>query len=106
MFVEPITAWDGPQRLAFDVTDEPPQIFELTPDRHVHPLHLDGTPRSNCDEFRVVPPPDGCTPLEGRTWYEFDMYRQPYRMLSSDFMIHRIHQRVLTHIKVLAEAET
>jgi hypothetical protein len=45
-FVEPITAWDAPRRLAFDVTEQPEPMFELTPYRHVHPPHLKSSFRS------------------------------------------------------------
>jgi hypothetical protein len=41
-FVEPITTWDEPHRLAFDVADQPAPMFELSPYRHVHPPHLHG----------------------------------------------------------------
>lgn len=104
-FVEPITVWDEPRRLAFDVTEQPPPMFELTPYRHIHPPHLDQSLRSNRGEFRLVPLEGGRTRLEGRTWYEFDMFPQAYWVLWSDLMIHRIHDRVLQHIRRLAEAE-
>jgi uncharacterized membrane protein YhaH (DUF805 family) len=105
-FVEPITAWEPARRLAFDVTEQPAPMFELSPYRHVHPPHLDGSLRSNRGEFRLVGLPGGRTRLEGRTWYEFDMYPQFYWTLWSDLIIHRIHERVLLHVKRLAEDET
>lgn len=104
-FVEPITVWDEPHRLAFDVTDQPAPMFELSPYQHVHPPHLDGFLRSNRGEFLLVRRPDGGTRLEGRTWYEFEMFPQSYWTLWSDALIHRIHQRVLLHVKQLSEAE-
>jgi hypothetical protein len=103
-FVEPITAWEPGRRLAFDVTDQPAPLFELTPYRHIHPPHLDGFLRSNRGEFLLVALPEGRTRLEGRTWYEFAMYPQAYWTFWSDLFIHRIHQRVLWHIQRLAEA--
>jgi hypothetical protein len=102
-FVEPITAWDAPRRLAFDVTDQPEPMFELSPYRHVHPPHLDGFLRSNRGEFLLIRLPTGGTRLEGRTWYEFQMFPQWYWTLWSDLLIHRIHQRVLTHIQRLSQ---
>jgi uncharacterized membrane protein YhaH (DUF805 family) len=103
-FVEPITVWDAPHRLAFDVADQPAPMFELSPYRHVHPPHLDGYLRSKRGEFRLVRLSAGRTRLEGRTWYECDMYPQAYWTLWSHALIHRIHQRVLLHVKRLAEA--
>ncbi len=102
-FIEPITAWESPRRLAFDVTDQPAPMFELSPYRHVHPPHLDGYLRSNRGEFRLIALPDGRTRLEGRTWYEFEMFPQSYWTLWSDMFIRRIHERVLLHVKQLSE---
>ena len=102
-FVEPITVWEPARRLAFDVTDQPAPMSELSPYRHVHPPHLDGYLRSNRGEFLLIARPDGRTCLEGRTWYEFDMFPQSYWTLWSHLFIHRIHDRVLLHIKELAE---
>ncbi len=102
-FVEPITAWEQPQRLAFDVTDQPEPLVELSPYRTVHPPHLDRYLRSTHGEFRLISLSTNRTRLEGRTWYRFDMFPQGYWTLWSDFLIHRIHERVLTHIKQLSE---
>jgi hypothetical protein len=64
-FVEPITVWDEPRRLAFDVTEQPAPMFELSPYRHVHPPHLDGYLKSTHGEFRLVELPSGRTRLTG-----------------------------------------
>lgn len=102
-FVEPITVWDEPRRLAFDVASQPPPMHELSPYRHVHPPHLDGYLRCKRGEFRLVELPGGRTRLEGSTWYEYEIYPQDYWTLWSDLLIHRIHRRVLDHIKRLSE---
>jgi uncharacterized membrane protein YhaH (DUF805 family) len=102
-FVEPITVWDEPRRLAFDVTQQPPPMFELSPYRHVHPPHLDGFLRSTHGEFRLIRLSQGRTRLEGRTWYNVDMFPQWYWTLWSDLLIHRIHLRILRHVERLAE---
>jgi hypothetical protein len=102
-FVEPITVWEAPRRLAFDVTEQPAPMFELSPYRHVHPPHLDGYLRSDRGEFLLVPLEGGRTRLEGRTWYEFHMFPQSYWTIWSDWLIHRIHERVLRHVKALSE---
>ncbi|HUG18396.1 MAG TPA: SRPBCC family protein [Planctomycetaceae bacterium] len=105
-FVEPITVWDEPSRLAFDVTEQPDPMLELSPYHHVHPPHLDHhTLNSRRGEFRLIGLPGGRTRLEGRTWYTFEMFPQGYWTLWSDSTIHRIHLRVLRHIKQLAETE-
>jgi len=104
-FVEPITVWDEPRRLAFDVTSQPDPMTELSPWRHVHPPHLaEQSLQSHRGEFRLVDLGGGRTRLEGRTWYTFDMHPQAYWTLWSDLAIHAIHRRVLAHIKWLAES--
>jgi hypothetical protein len=102
-FVEPITVWDQPHRLAFDVIEQPSPLTELSPYHHVHPPHLDGFLASQRGEFRLVELPGGRTRLEGRTWYQVDMLPQGYWRLWSDNIIHAIHMRVLRHIAASTE---
>ncbi|HVE83428.1 MAG TPA: SRPBCC family protein [Myxococcales bacterium] len=103
-FEEPITAWEPPRRLSFDVASQPPPMTEQSPYRHVHPPHLDGYFRSVRGEFRLVPLPGGRTRLEGSTWYELDLAPAPYWGLWADALVHAIHQRVLEQIKLRSEA--
>jgi hypothetical protein len=104
-FVEPITHWEEPKRLAFDVTGQPDPMFELSPYRNIRPPHLDHHLRSTRGEFLLIPLAGGRTRLEGRTWYVFEMFPQTYWTLWSDALIHRIHARVLSHIKDLSESQ-
>jgi dienelactone hydrolase/uncharacterized membrane protein YhaH (DUF805 family) len=103
-FVEPITHWEPGRRLAFDVAESPPPMRELTPFAGVAPPHLDGYLRSTRGEFRLVPLADGRTRLEGSTWYELRLAPEAYWQLFSDYLIHRIHGRVLQHIQMETEA--
>jgi uncharacterized membrane protein YhaH (DUF805 family) len=103
-FVEPITVWDEPQRLAFDVQSQPLAMHELSPYQYIHPPHLDGTIRSRKGEFRLQRLPNNRTLLEGHTWYELQMRPELYWTVWSDWILHRIHQRVLAHVKQLSEA--
>jgi len=103
-FVEPITAWEAPARLAFDVREQPPAMHEWSPYRHVSAPHLNGTLRSRRGEFRLIALPGQRTRLEGRTWYQLEMYPQAYWTLWSDALIQSIHERVLRHIQQLSEA--
>ena len=103
-FTEPITAWEAPRRLAFDVVDQPPPLREWSPYNNVYAPHLDGFFRTTKGEFRLTELPGGKTRLEGRTWYFVRMQPQMYWTAVADAIVHRIHDRVLRHIK--AEAET
>mgnify|MGYP000722086069 CR=1 FL=1 len=105
-FVEPITVWDPPHHLAFDVTDSPPPMEEMSMWQVVHAPHIfDGTLRSRRGEFRLEPLDDGRrTRLVGRTWYTLDMAPVAYWSTWSTGLIHRIHRRVLQHIGRVAES--
>ena len=103
-FVEPITAWEPGRRLGFDVRRSPAPMQEWSIYSRVTPPHLDGYLASRRGEFRLVALPGGRTRLEGSTWYELRIEPQGYWALFSDYLIHRIHQRVLAHIQHQAEA--
>ena len=70
---------------------------------HIHPAHLDNYLQSRQGQFSLEALPDGRTPLIGTTWYSNRMWPASYWSLWSDYIIHRIHGRVLTHIKTLAD---
>lgn len=102
-FVEPITTWDEPRRLAFDVTEQPSPMFELSLYPDIHPPHLTGFLHSTHGEFRLIELPSGGTRLEGHTWYRSATYPAWYWSAWYDLWIHKIHERVLNHIKGLSE---
>ena len=102
-FVEPIEVWDEPNLLQFGVTAQPPVMQELSPYASVKPPHLEGYLRSRKGQFLLTPLPNGHTLLEGTTWYQNDFWPDRYWGLWSDYIIHRIHQRVLDHVKTLSE---
>jgi uncharacterized membrane protein YhaH (DUF805 family) len=103
-FVEPITAWEEPRRLAFGVTSQPAPMEEWTPWPSIHPPHLEGCFVSRRGQFLLEPLPGGRTRLEGTTWYTHELFPTVYWGLWSDAIIHQIHGRVLRHVKRLAEA--
>jgi hypothetical protein len=103
-FVEPIEVWDEPRRLKFSVTSNPAPMEEWTPYSHVEPPHLHGFLVSNGGQFLLTPLPNGATRLEGTTWYRHSLWPAAYWRLWSDAIIHKIHLRVLKHIR--EEAET
>jgi uncharacterized membrane protein YhaH (DUF805 family) len=102
-FLEPITAWEEPKRLAFDVAAQPPPLHELSPYRRVFARHLDGYLRVRSGEFLLRPLSGGRARLEGRTRYELRVFPASYWGLWSDALIHAIHTRVLEHIKLQTE---
>lgn len=102
-FVEPITRWERGQRLSFDVDSQPRALAEWSPYANVAPPHLDGYFTSRRGEFRLVALPGNRTRLEGSTWYQMKLAPSAYWMVFGDMIIHRIHDRVLKHIKVTTE---
>ena len=102
-FVEPITAWEEPHLLRFSVTRNPAPMNELTPYGHIEPKHLHGYFESHQGQFLLTALPGGRTRVEGTTWYSHSMWPESYWHLWSDYVIHRIHMRVLEHIRTEAE---
>jgi hypothetical protein len=102
-FVEPIKVWDEPRLLRFSVTSNPAPMHEWSPYGDVHPKHLDGYMISKQGQFLLTPLANGGTLLEGTTWYQHGLWPSQYWRLWSDAIIHRIHMRVLQHIKKLSE---
>jgi uncharacterized membrane protein YhaH (DUF805 family) len=103
-FVEPITQWDPPRRLGFDVIEQPDPMHEWSPYDIVYAPHLENTMRSQRGAFDLIALDDGRTLLRGTTWYTLDLSPGPYWRLWSDMVVHRIHMRVLRHVKNLSEA--
>jgi len=102
-FVEPITVWDPPRRLAFDVTQQPPAMTEWSPFHDVKAPHVEGYMTSRGGEFRLVALPGGRTRLEGTTHYAIAIYPELYWRVYAELLLHGIHTRVLDHIKALSE---
>ncbi|HKD43403.1 MAG TPA: DUF805 domain-containing protein [Myxococcaceae bacterium] len=104
-FTEPITGWDPPRRLSFDVVSEPPPMRELSP-YQIAPPHLNHYFHSVRGEFRIVPLGERRTRLEGSTWYELKFSPSFYWEFWADHLVHAIHLRVLEHIRALSEADS
>jgi hypothetical protein len=102
-FVEPITVWDEGRLLAFNVSAQPLAMRELSLG-NITPPHLEHNyMRSTRGQFRLVALGEDRTLLEGTTWYQDYFWPQVYWRAWSDWIVHRIHLRVLRHVKELAE---
>jgi uncharacterized membrane protein YhaH (DUF805 family) len=101
-FVEPIKVWDEPRLLRFDVRSQPRVMDEWSP-YNLRPPHLENYLVSREGQFLLTELPDGRTLLEGTTIYQNRIWPAPYWHVWSDYIIHRIHYRVLEHIRNLAE---
>lgn len=104
-FVEPITVWEEGRLLAFSVEAQPQPMQERGFYEDVEPHHLNGYFVSERGQFLLTPLPDGGTRLEGTTWYRHHVWPNAYWRLWSDFILHRIHLRVLRHVRALSEAD-
>ena len=102
-FVEPIEVWDEPHLLKFGVTASPAPLNELTPYGHIDAPHLHGYFVSEEGQFLLTALPGGRTRLEGATWYHNAMWPATYWHWWSDYIIRKIHSRVLEHIRAQAE---
>jgi hypothetical protein len=103
-FEEPIDVWDAPYRLHFTVAKQPPVMREMSWIPNLQPEHISREYlRSRQGQFVLTRLPNGHTRLEGTTWYELSYWPSSYWHLWSDAIIHRIHMRVLEHIKTEVE---
>ncbi|WP_199119853.1 SRPBCC family protein [Pedobacter sp. ASV28] len=101
-FVEPITVWNEPRLLKFDVVEQPAPMKELS-FWNIDAPHLHDYFVSKQGQFKLTALPNGKTLLEGTTWYYHNIKPAFYWQLWSNYIIHKIHNRVLTHIKTNAE---
>lgn len=103
-FVEPITHWEENRRLAFDVSEQPTPMTEISPYTRIHPPHLDWAVRSQRGEFLINDLGDGRVELVGTTWYITTMEPEPYWSWIAGKLVHKVHHRVLEHIKSSVES--
>ena len=106
-FVEPITTWDTDHLLAFSVAEEPPSLREIGfGSATLHTPHIDRNYfRSRRGQFKLTALDAHHTLLEGTTWYQDYFWPQVYWRPISDAIVHRIHLRVLRHVKAMAEQQ-
>jgi hypothetical protein len=104
-FVEPIQVWDQPRLLRFSVAQNPAPMNEWSPYGPIVTKHLHGYLVSKQGQFLLTPLSNGHTLLQGTTWYQHGLWPETYWTPWSNAIIHRIHMRVLNHIKNLSEAK-
>ncbi len=101
-FVEPMIVWDEPHLLKFNVLEQPAPLKELSfwdiDAPHLHDYFV-----SKQGQFKLTKLKNGDTLLEGTTWYYHNISPSFYWKLWSQYIIHKIHERVLTHIKKKSE---
>lgn len=101
-FVEPITVWNEPHLLKFSVVEQPEPMKEISP-YNIHPNHLHGFWISKEGQFKLTKLANGHTLLKGTTWYINKIKPGMYWAIWSDYIVHKIHKRVLNHIKKVSE---
>ncbi|MBK0369107.1 SRPBCC family protein [Flavobacterium agrisoli] len=101
-FVEPITVWHEGKLLKFDVLEQPAPMKELSfwkiDAPHLHDYFV-----SRKGQFKLIELENGKTLLEGTTWYYHNIRPTFYWQKWSNLIIHKIHNRVLDHIKKNSE---
>ena len=102
--VERVIAWDEPRMLRFVVTSTAPAMREKGLYGDIYPKHLTGYFVSKQGQFTLTPLAHGRTLLEGTSWYQHGLWPAEYWRLWSDAIVHRIHRRVLDHIRILSES--
>jgi hypothetical protein len=102
--VERVVAWEPPYFLKFRVISTPPSMVETGLYGRIYPKHLTGYYTSKAGQFTLTPLPRGRTLLEGTSWYQHGLWPAEYWRWWSDAIVHRIHARVLEHIRSLSES--
>lgn len=103
-FVEPITVWREPTLLRFNVAKNPAPMKELS-FWDINSPHLHDYFVSKRGQFKLTALPNGHTRLEGTTWYTHKIRPEFYWRLWSNYIVHKIHERVLEDIKQVSERE-
>lgn len=101
-FVEPVTVWNEGKLLKFDVLEQPVPMKELS-FWNINAPHLHNYFVSKKGQFKLTELENGKTLLEGTTWYYHNIKPAFYWQEWSNLIIHKIHNRVLTHIKKNSE---
>lgn len=91
-FVEPITVWNEPVHLAFDVVDQPASLQELSIYENVNAPHVHDFFNSTNGEFRLTFISENETLLEGTTWYTLEIYPHFYWRPISEWLVEKIHE--------------
>jgi len=83
----------------------PRSLTEWSPYADLRPPHVDGGLVSKRGEFRLVALDGGRrTRLTGSTTYALAVAPEAYWRIYAEWLLHRIHERVLRHIAARAEA--
>ncbi|MBK9256909.1 MAG: hypothetical protein IPM42_15615 [Saprospiraceae bacterium] len=101
-FVEPITEWKENELLKFKVIEQPIPLREIS-FWDVNSPHLHDYFVSTEGQFKLTDLENGKLELEGTTWYYHDIKPDFYWRMWSNYIIHKIHKRVLDHIKEISE---
>jgi hypothetical protein len=101
---EVVDVWDAPRRLRFTVLRQPPLMSETSwvPDLKTEHIKSEYA-QSRAGQFDLIALPNGHTLLRGTSWYDLQYWPSSYWHLWTDAMVHRIHMRVLEHIKAEVE---
>jgi hypothetical protein len=103
---ETITVWEPGRLLRFDVNSCPPSMHELSIYPDLQTAHLENFMVSEWGQFKLIRLDARHTRLEGTSQYHNRMWPSQYWLPISDWIVHRIHMRVLEFIKTEAESET
>lgn len=88
-FEEPVSVWNPPYELTFHVRSQPQSIAD----------YVDVTK----GQFKLSDNGDGTTTLVGTTYYSMKLLPVRYFGAWGQLLLHKIHLRVLQHIRALSE---
>jgi len=102
---EIITVWKPAEELRFQVLATPPSMRELGFfGRTIDAEHLHSAYASLEGGFKLEALPGGRTRLTGDSRYLLNLAPAPYWNLWTEDIVHRVHRRVMEHVKSRAES--
>lgn len=100
---EVITAWEPAKLLEFDVQLTPSTMSEINPFGPVEAAHTFNYFKVHHGRFILTLLPNGRTRVDGTSWFQQDLWPQAYWLPITRRVVKAVHERVLEHIKQLAE---
>ena len=103
-FVGEINEWKENKLIQFTVKEQPQSMKELSL-WDIEPPHVNAY--FNCEKglFKLTKLPNGNVLLEGKTWYRHQIRPNAYWKFWSNYVMDKVHSRVLTYVKENAEKQ-
>ncbi|RMA58915.1 SRPBCC family protein [Ulvibacter antarcticus] len=104
-YLQPITVWNEPNLLQYNIDKEPLHMTESNPLWEIHPPHLTGYFVSEKGQISLTTVSNGKTKVEYSTWNKVHMTPVAYWKLLSTAVIHHVHKQFFKSLKESVESK-